>query len=242
MLPKFTRTVLLAITAACASPALAEPIVLDGSDVGSSFTIDYNGFADGTVIDNLTASTTFTLTSVTSDTYTFNYLVNNTTDGGVGSRISSFAFNTNPDIVNATSTGVYNFVVTDSSYPNGIGAIDVCFKAAGSNSCAGNKGGLTAGQTATGTLTMSFTGPISSLTLDDFFVRYQSITGVKGISSASGAQTSSSTSGGSTTSGGGSTSGGTPVPAPGMLVLFGMSLFGLGFMRRQDRKAKLAAA
>jgi hypothetical protein len=242
MLSKFTRTALLALTAAFASPALAEPIVLDSSDVGQSFTIDYNGFADDTVIDNLTASTTFTLTSVTSDTYTFDYVVNNTTDSGVGSRVSSFAFNTNPDIIDASSTGVYDYTVTDSNYPNGIGTVDVCFKAGDSNSCAGNQGGLTAGQTGTGTLSLSFTGPISSLSLDDFFVRYQSITGVDGITSASGQQTSSSSTGGSTTSGGTSTSGGTPVPAPGMLVLFGMSLLGVGFMRRHDRNQKLAAA
>jgi len=106
-----------AIAAAFTTPALAEPILLDASNVGTSFTIDYDGFSDGTVIENLTASTTFTLTSATDDTYTFDYAVNNTTNGDVGSRISSFAFNTNPDIISASSTGAYNFTVTDSNYP-----------------------------------------------------------------------------------------------------------------------------
>lgn len=226
---------LAAIAATFTSPALAEPILLDTSSVGESFTINYDGFSDGTVIDNLTASTTFTLTGATENTYSFDYIVNNTTDGGVGSRISSFAFNTDPDIIGASSTGSYNFAVTDSNFPNGIGNVDVCFKGGDSNSCAGNQGGVTTGQTGTGSLTLSFDGPISSLTLDDFFVRYQSITGVDGVGSASGQQTSSST------SGGGTSSGGTPVPEPGMLGLFAASLIGLGLMRRRRRDILIPA-
>lgn len=227
---------LAAIAAVFASPALAEPILLDASNVGESFTINYDGFSDGTTIDNLTASTTFTLTGATDDTYSFDYIVNNTTDGGVGSRISSFAFNTDPNITDASSTGIYDFALTDSKFPNGIGSVDVCFKGGDSKSCAGNQGGVTTGETGTGTLTLSFDGPISSLTLDDFFVRYQSVTGVDGISSANGQQVSSSTSGGSTTSGG------TPVPEPGMLGLFAASLIGLGLMRRRRRRGGLVPA
>ncbi|GAA4644456.1 hypothetical protein GCM10023115_24160 [Pontixanthobacter gangjinensis] len=226
MKKNFALSVFAALAATLASPALAEPIMLDENDIGESFTIDYDGFADGIVIDDLTASTTFTLTGASSDTYTFDYVVNNTTDGAVGSRISSFAFNTNPDIIGASSSGTYNFTVLDSTYPNGIGTVDVCFKGGASNSCAGNQGGVTAGGTGTGSLSLSFTGPISSLTLDDFFVRYQSITGVDGIGSASGKQISST-----------STSGGTPVPEPGMLGLFAASLMGLGLIRRRRRNA-----
>lgn len=238
-----------AALAGFATPAAAEPIMLSSANVGQSFTVFYNGFADGTTIDNLSASATFTLTSATADTYSFDYLVNNTTTGDVGSRISSFAFNTNPDIISASSTGIYDYTVTDSNYPNGIGTVDVCFKAARTNSCAGNSGGLTEGQSGSGTLSLSFHGPISSLTIDDFFVRYQSITGVDGISSASGMQIGGSTTtggstGGSTTSGGssggtttsGGTSGGTPVPEPGMLGLFGATLLGLGLMQRRRRR------
>ena len=57
------------------------------------------------------------------------------------------------------------------------------------------------------------TRPITSLTLDNFFVRYQSITGAGDVTSASGSGTITTTS---------SSSGGTPVPEPSMIVLFGM--------------------
>ena len=206
-----------------ATPALAEPILLDGGDIGESFTIKYDGFSNGTTISGLTAETTFTLTGVTDTTYSFDYVVSNTTSGDVGSRVSSFAFNTNPDIASASSTGDYSFVVTDSNYPNGVGNVDVCFKGGNSGSCAGNTGGAAAGETGMGTLTLNFADPLASLTLDDFFVRYQSVTGAGTVSSASGQQVSSS-------------SGGTRVPEPGMLGILGVSLIGLGLARRRQSR------
>lgn len=214
------------VLALSAAPALADPITLDAGDVGTSFTLNYNGFADGTVVDGLTASTSFTLKSVTDTSYSFDYTVANTTSGDLSSRVSSFAFDTNPDISSAISTGTYNYTVLDSNYPNGIGNVDVCFKGGASNSCAGNSGGVTTGDSGTGSLTLNFSDPISALTLDNFFVRYQSITGAGNITSASGAVTSSS--------------GGTPVPEPGMLVLFGIGAAAVAFGRR--RKAAPARA
>jgi len=211
-------------TLALASPAFADAITLDAGDVGQRFTLDYNGFADGQTIDNLSATTTFTLTGIDGNSYKFDYSVTNTTSDPLTSRVSSFAFNTDPNIVSATSTGAFAFTTLSSNYPNGIGTVDVCFKDASTGSCAGGgSGGLTKGQTGTGTFTLTFSQPVSSLTLSDFFDRYQSITGAGGVSSASGSGTM--TSGGST--------GGTPVPEPGMLGLFGLGLAGLAFARRR---------
>lgn len=238
---KIVAGIVAAASLASASPALADPITLDSSDVGSSFTINFDGFANEptNVIADLTSSITFTLDSIVGDFYNFSYLVDNTTSGGLDSRISSFAFNVDPDIIGASSTGTYPFsFVADGSgndprYPNQIGAVDVCFKAKSSGSCS-NGDGVTAGNTGSGTLALEFQNAVSSITLSDFYVRYQSITGAGGVTSASGKSITSTT----TTS----SSGGTPVPAPGMLALFAIALGALGFMRRRRDTAMPAFA
>ena len=219
---------LAAFVAMCGT-ANADSITLGSGDIGTSFALDYNGFSNGTTISGLTGSTTFTLTGITGNTYNFDYTVSNTSSAPVtGSRISSFAFNTDPTIASASSTGAYSYTTLSSTYPNGIGSVDVCFKDASTGSCAGGGGGgLDIGQTGSGTFALGFSSPVSSLTLSDFYVRYQSISGVPGISSASGAGTLSSTTSSS------STSGGTPVPEPGMLGLFGAGVIGLAFARRR---------
>lgn len=236
------RSLSLAIAGAVAlssSAALADAITLDSGDVGQSFTLSYNGMADGNTVTGLTGSTTLTLTSITGTSYNFNYSVTNTTSNPVDSRISSFGFDTNPDISGATSTGTYNTALIGGNVPSPFNTVDVCFKSGGSNSCSGS-GGVLDGQTGSGTLTLSFASAPSSLTLSDFFVRYQSITGAGNVTSATGAGTI--TSSGST---GGST-GGTPVPEPGMIGLFGLGLIGLALMRRRQvprgRMPQFAAA
>lgn len=230
---KIASCLLAAASLAIAAPALADPITLDSNDLGSSFTIDFDGFSgtSSNTVENLTSSITFTLEEVTDTSYTFGYLVDNTTSGGLTSNLSSFAFNVDPDISGATSAGDYSFAFVadgqggDPSYPNQVGAVDVCFKAADSGSCS-NSGGVSEGGTGSGTLSLLFGSAPGEITLSDFFVRYQGITGAGDISSATGQQTSS----GSTTS---STSSGTQVPAPGMIGLLGLALLGLGFARRR---------
>lgn len=227
-----TRKLLPIFALACfATPAAADTIALDASKIGQSYTFNYDGFSDGSTISGLTSSTTFTLTGINGNAYNFDYSVSNTSGAPVtGSRLSGFAFNTDPNIQSATSTGAFGFTTLNSNYPNGIGSVDVCFKDANTGSCAGGgSGGLEAGQTGTGSFALNFSQPVSALSLSDFFVRYQSIEGVPGITSASGSgtQTSSSTSSTSTSTGG------TPVPEPGVLGTMAGGLAALAMLRRR---------
>ncbi|MGB3167089.1 MAG: cistern family PEP-CTERM protein, partial [Alteraurantiacibacter sp.] len=156
---KFLTAIAAAASLAVAAPAMADPISLDSGNIGDSFVIDLNGFSGSSagVVDGLSATLIFTLDSVSGDQYDFSYVVNNTTDGGVTSNISSFAFNVDPDISGASSTGAYSYsfvadgVGNDPSYPNQIKAVDVCFKAARSGSCS-NGGGISEGGSGNGTL------------------------------------------------------------------------------------------
>ena len=220
------RSIALTFGAAAAlssTAAWADAITLDSSNVGQTVTLGFNGMADGNTIAGLTGSTTLKLTGIDATSYKFDYTVTNTTSGTVDSRIASFGFDTNPEISGASSTGTYNTALIGGQVPSPFNNVDVCFKASGSNSCSGS-GGVLDGQTGSGTLSLSFASAPSSLTLSDFFVRYQSITGAGNVTSATGAGTITTT--------GGST-GGTPVPEPEMLGLLGLGLIGVVFARRR---------
>ena len=210
-----------------ATPAAAEPILLDESHVGDSYTIDFDGFVDGNVaVDGLGAKLTLTLSSIVGNVYNFAYSLTNTTDSGVTSRVSGFAFDTDPAIASASSTGTYDNAIVGGSYPNQVGSVDVCFQGGNSKSCSGGgSGGVFNGDTGTGTLSLNFGSALSSLTLDDFFVRYQSITGAGDIGSASGRQITS-------------TSSGSDVPEPNMMILFGLAALMIFAGTRRRRSAR----
>ena len=225
---KILPAIAFGFAAMAAQPAMADAITVGSGDVGTSYSLNFNGFSDGTTINNLTSTATFTLTGVTATSYTFSYSLANTTGSPLTSRVSGFGFNTDPTISSASSTGAFSYTTLNGSYPNGIGAIDVCFKDASTGACAGGGGGgLTTGQTGTGSFTLNFSQPLTSLTLADFYTRYQSITGAGNVTSASGSGTLTST-------------GGTSVPEPGMLGLFAIGLAGIGLAQR--RKVRVAYA
>lgn len=222
-----------ALSLGVATPAAAEPIFLDGSAVGDSFTINFDGFVDGgSSLAGLSSQLQLTLNSITNGVYSFDYALTNTasTKDSVSSRVSSFAFNTDPNILGGTSTGLFDEVDLNRNYPNGIGTVEVCVS--GANCAGGGSGGVFDGGTGTGSLSLNFGSGVTAVTLSDFFTRYQSIEGIAGVTSASGRETGSS--GGTTTTS--TTSGGTNVPAPGMFMIFAMALMAL-FMPRKRKAA-----
>ena len=219
--------------AAVSAPAAAEPILLSSSSVGNSFTVNFNGFTGDGTVAGLLGSAVFTLTKVTSNSYGFSYVIKNDSADPIDtSRISGFGFNTNPEIASASATGTFTKTALGGNVPN-VGKVDVCFKAGGGgNSCAGGGGGgVNLGETGTGTLSLNFASPLTSLSLDDFFVRYQSITGAGSVNSAVGEGTVV------TSSSGGSTTGGTQVPEPGIVGLFALGVLGMGWALGRRRKS-----
>lgn len=227
----------LAVALLAARPALADAITFSPADVGKSVTVVYNGLSDGQPIDALSGMATFTLTgiedySLTSgdfSTYSFDFSVTNSTSDGVYSTISSIALRTSPNLIFAGLANTNNFVFRNtavySSYPDSVGSVDVCFKTSDSNNCGDATGGPAPGSTVSHGFILGYANPISSLTIDDFLIGYQSITGAGNVHSAVGTGTIQNA------------SGGTPIPEPGMLALFGLAVAALEFRRRRASRA-----
>lgn len=210
-------------------PANAATYLFDSNN--DATTINFNGFVDGPtgVIAGLTSSLTLKLLSgAGTNKLRFSFVLTNTsTDQFKNSRVSGFAFNTSPDVNGAiVNLGDFSNIVASGQrrYPNGIGKVEVCLNNA--NSCAGGGGsGATSGDPATGEFTLSFAqAPLKGVTIDRYFVRYQSLPSPWG--SASGQAVS------------------TAVPEPGtwMMLLAGFFAVGFALRKRSSAVASLVPA
>lgn len=216
-------TSLAALLLASASQAFtitASGVTITAADVNGSFVIVYDGQSDGSPIAGLSASATFTVTAFGDDSITLVVALTNTSSSPItDSRVSVFGFDTSPTVDSASATGFFVGTVLDGALPSGFGAIDLCVKNGQTNNCQGGGGtGIGFGDTGTTTLTLGFVGPIDSVTLSNFGVRYQSIVGAGDTTSAVGRGTP-------------------PIPEPASIALFalGAGIVGASLHRRVRR-------
>ena len=226
---KMTRSLSVCVAAcvlAAASPAQSAEYLFDGN--GDAATVNFNGFVGDSsgVISGLTSRLTLKLLSgAGTKDFLFSFeLVNTSTAVFTGSRVSGFSFDSNPDVDGAfINLGDFsNIVATGGNYPNGIGDVEVCLN--DKHSCAGGGGGgATLNDPATGQFTLSFAdAPTNGVTLDRFFVRYQSLPTREG--SASGQAVT------------------TAVPEPGSWMMMLVGFFTLGFALRRRVRAPVKSA
>ena len=205
-------------------------IDFDNTMVGNSFIVDFDGSlgtnAGPQELTNMNSVAEFTWQGfdVTSGNALFNVNLKNTSDPGLTSRTSVLGFDVNPDIDNATSSGDFENVALGSALPNQFGSIEVCFKDANAPNC---QGGGSGGALSTDSDGIDFqielifdSNPnsgvtVTTFTLDNWGVRYQSINGTGILADGS----TVSISGGSGTGSGTPTPptnppGGTPTPIP----------------------------
>jgi hypothetical protein len=174
------KSLLLAATmlGALAASANAQTSILTPADEDRSGTGTFDGQINSQPITGLNTTITYTLLDVNAatDVWTFGYNITNTSGGNVtASRISSFGFNTSPDLIGATfiSGDVFTQLIADPSGNVGeAGPVDLCIAA--NAGCSGGDG-LVIGQADTGSFSLTFGSSVDQLALSNFFVRYQSI-------------------------------------------------------------------
>lgn len=216
--------------------ATAADAAITFDSINDSGTVYFDGYDGGPVIAGLTSSVTYKLTNISGNNWTFAYTINNTSGGQItGSRVSMIGFDVSPDVKQGyygtpgvdALTGVFDSEAQNGNVPNFAIDPDVCLS--GSTCAGGGNEGVTLGHSGSGTFVLHFNSwpAVNAVSFDDFVVRYQSIGGVRGLSSATGSEIVPPTTG--------------AVPEPATWAVMLMGIFGLGALLRR-RKALAVAS
>lgn len=207
---------------AFANPANAA-VLIDATDVGKTFTINYEGKVAGSMTPLISAVQQFTFTGTSNSNSTYNFSYTLTNDSINESRIRSFGFDvTSPNTITSfAATGAYPFSEANNNFPEALGVREICFRASGGNNCTGGPNGLTKGQSGMGTFSIDFANPANSIELGNFATRFQSIDpGIFGSTSGVGVGVVDMNA--------------VPEPATWAFMIFGFGAIG-GAMRRQRK-------
>ncbi len=217
--------VLLAMSAVPGQSA----VLIDSSNVGYNFVIDYAGKAGGASTDLISGLANFTFTGVSNGGKTFNFSYSVTNDSSVSSRLTAWGLDvTNGTVTSGSSTGAFASANLNNNFPEGIGKVEICFEADSNGNCTGGSGGLTKGQNGTGTFALNFANSMATLSFDNFAARFQSINPtVNGSSSGVGV--------GALASGGGGSPITAPEPETWTMMLIGFGLVGFALRGRRQR-------
>lgn len=141
-------------------------------------------------------------------------MTNTSTTGGQQSRVTGFAFDSAPNVRLVITLGELPNVILNGRYPNSIGDVEVCLT--GSNCCqGGGRFEATLGDPAGGFFLLGFDRAPPSITLSDFYVHYQSLSGLNRVTSASGQEVAAA------------------VPEPGTWLMMSLGLCAIGLAMRQ---------
>jgi hypothetical protein len=223
---------MVAVPAAAAVQVPSTPRIFDS--LGDTTTLNFGtGYANDNPQAGLTATAVFRLSAlgdkVGNGWKTWTFAIDsmaNTAGGPIkAARLAAFGFDVDPNIVNLSATGKFDIKDTNSSISNGI-KVEVCFRDAGGSCAGGGNGGLLKGQSISNpdplnpihTFTLKFASAQSTITLDRFVVRYQSINTFDGtIKGGSGVGTVMAV----------------PEPASWAMLIAGFGLVGAAARRRR---------
>lgn len=172
---------------ATATPAMAATIpfnpdgsvtIPSGTNIGDSFTVNFNGSEAGSDIPGVTSSLTLTYEGTSGNNYLFNYLLTNTSSSpATSSSVTAFGFDVDPNSLLASSNVTGAFTVVSSGQVSQGYNLEMCFKNGQNNNCAGGDNGITMGNSGSGTIALGFSSLPDTISLSNYLVRYQQVNG-----------------------------------------------------------------